>query len=205
MSGWQGYLDGTRPFHTFDMCIGSVRNGKRRPPGSGQRDRERSGARQRNAASTPSIAPRYRRSVWSLFQRAEKSTSVWPIPYGIISEAIRNNPRSPDTVRYSLHVCCLPMTAGRVSGSARACDRDCDGGCESRPQPDLVARSFRATGRYVGVRVRGLHRRRHGGRMGACSWDIHRPDAPPDGVRPHLRGALSTLATGHFGATGSLP
>lgn len=46
--------------------------------------------------------------------------SVWPNPYGIIREAIRNNHRPIGLLRSLARVLPSPMTAGRVAGEARA-------------------------------------------------------------------------------------
>lgn len=69
------------------------------------------------------------------------------------------------------------MTTGRSSRSAHACDRDEEGGGGSGSQPDLVARSDTAGAGVVGLCLRGLHRRGHGGALGACSGDLRRAGA----------------------------
>lgn len=50
---------------------------------------------------------RCRRSAGPLSQSPKRTAAVWPIPYGIIWEAIRNNHHLAESPS-SLHVCCPP-------------------------------------------------------------------------------------------------
>lgn len=77
-----------------------------RLPGSAQHAHAQNGAKSRSAGSMRSIPLQSRRSVGALIKRRDGATIVWPNPYGIIREAIRNNLVLVGSLRSSLHVCC---------------------------------------------------------------------------------------------------
>lgn len=123
-SGSQACPGATRPFRTSDRYTGSCQRGRRRLLDSSLLVLECGEATSPRAARTRSTQHRCRHCVGPPFQRCEFTPFVWPIPYGIISEAIRNN----HVLRriaplFPARVLPFPMIGGRVAGSARACDR----------------------------------------------------------------------------------
>ncbi len=123
------------------------------------------------------IVPARDRLFTHVFQRFEERLPVW-----LTGNAIIGWPY--ETTHYcrifsTLHVCCLPYGHGRIAGSARSCDREGDGSGGRDDIDGVVAERGSPSPRRVAVRVRGVHRRRHGRRVGSGRGDLRRAVPPP--------------------------